>query len=519
MKLEKTKNAKKNIIWGILAKTIALLLPFATRSALIYKLGGEYLGLNSLFTAVLSVLSIAELGFSEAVVYHMYKPIADNDSSKICAILNMFRKVYFIVGGVVLAAGLATMPFLRFLIKGDVPADINLYVLYAIFLLNSSISYFGLSYRQSVFIANQRNDIIHKIVSIANCCQYGLQFILLMTVPNYYLYIVWLPVFTILSFVVQFLVAKKMYPQYYPDGSLSPEEKKEIRKSVSGIVFHKLGGVLSNSADSIIISAFLGLTTLAIYSNYFFVVTVLSGFYAIITDAILGGVGNSIATDSVDKNHQDLLKFSFLGCWLVGIATVCCVCIYQPFMYIWVGEGLMFNTSVMLVFCLYFFFMRFDNIAGVYKSAAGLWTQDKWRPLVSGITNLALNIGVMLALANYDQEIAVIGALVSSIFCKIFIDFLWGTRVLFKYYFERRETYYILELAYCLVATVAASAACYFICNLLPLGDNKGVGLALIVARGAICVALTSALFFLLFFKTRPYKDAKEWLLQKLRRK
>lgn len=519
MRLEKTHNAKRNIIWGVLAKMVALLLPFATRSALIYKLGMEYLGLSSLFTAILSVLSIAELGFAEAIVYHMYKPIADGDNKKISAILNMFRKVYFIVGGVILVVGLAIMPLLPFLIKDEIPADVNLYILYSVFLLNATVSYFGLSYRQSLFIAHQRNDIINKVTSITTSLLNVAQLVFLLLIPNYYIYVAWIPVFTLLSYVIQFIIAKKKYPECYPSGKLLPEERKEINKSVRGIMFHKLGGVLSNSADSIIISAFLGLFVLAIYNNYLYVVTVLSGFYQIICDSILGGVGNSIATDTKEKNYHDLLKFSFMGCWIVGFVTVCMASIYQPFMFVWVGEERMFSSPiVMLVFCLYFFLMKFDNIGGVYKSAAGIWTQDKWRPLISGVTNLTLNIVIMLILKNYDPQYAVMGTLISSIFCKVFIDYLWGTRVLFKYYFDRKETEYTLKMLFYLGATIVAAAATFAICYYLIPQESSWLGVAFIAARAGICIILPNLIFFLFYFKTNEFKESVEFVKMHLHR-
>lgn len=518
--LQKTNNAKRNIVWGVLAKMVALLLPFATRSALIYKLGMEYLGLSSLFTAILSVLSIAELGFAEAVVYHMYKPIADGDNKKICAILNMLRKVYFVVGGVVLAVGLAIMPLLPFLIKDEIPADVNLYILYAVYLVNASASYFGLSYRQTIFIANQRNDIVNKITTITTSLLNAVQLACLLLLPNYYFYIAWIPVFTLLSYVIQFIVAKKKYPDCFPSGKLTPEEKKEVRKSVSGIMFHKLGGVLSNSADSIIISAFLGLIVLAMYNNYLYVVTVLSGFYQIICDSILGGVGNSIATDTKEKNYKDLLKFSFMGCWIVGFVTVCMASIYQPFMFVWVGEDKMFlSFVVMLMFCLYFYLMKFDNIGGVYKAAAGIWTQDKFRPLISGATNLTLNILIMLLLRNYDPQYAVMGTLISSIVCKVFIDYVWGTRVMFKYYFDRKETEYTLKMLFYLGVTVVATAATFAICYFAIDWQVSGwLGIALIAARAGICIVLPNLIFFLFFFKTNEFKETMEFVKLHLHR-
>ena len=135
--LDKTKNAKKGIISGVVNKVITLLIPFIVRTIFIRVIGIEYAGLNSLFTSILQVLNLAELGFASAVVYSMYKPIAERDDSTICALLNFYRRVYKIVGLVVLGAGILSLPFIKYFINGNPPEDINLYVVYLVFLFNN----------------------------------------------------------------------------------------------------------------------------------------------------------------------------------------------------------------------------------------------------------------------------------------------------------------------------------------------------------------------------------------------
>ena len=147
MKIEKTKNASRNIVFGILMKIYQILLPFAIRTIIMYTIGVEYLGLNSLFTSILQVLNLAELGVGSAMIFSMYKPIAEDDSITICALMALYRLYYRIIGGVILVAGLVLTPFIPKLISGSVPPDMNIYILY---LLNF---FFTLSYN-FCFISN-----------------------------------------------------------------------------------------------------------------------------------------------------------------------------------------------------------------------------------------------------------------------------------------------------------------------------------------------------------------------------
>ena len=511
MRLQKTKNAGRNIVWGILAKAVLLLMPFLIRSIVIYKLGSQYVGLGGLFTSILSVLSLAELGFAEATTFHMYKPLANGDDETNCAILNLLRKIYFVVGIIVVVGGLAVMPFLRYFIHGDVPADINLYVLFAVFLVNTAASYFGLSYRQTVLIVNQRNDIMSKISSAINMAVYVIQIIILLTVANYYVYAAFIPVATIGISVAQYVAAKKKYPNLYPHGVLPKSEVREIRKTVFGVLFHKIGGVVSNSADTIVVSAVLGLTLLAIYSNYMYVVTVISGFYVILTDAILGGVGNALEVESKEKNYNDMLKFSFMGCWILGWATVCMAVLYQPFMMLWVGPDLMFSPIIMMCFCIYFFFMRFDAVSATYKSAAGIWAEDKWRPIVSGAVNIGLNIGLALSLKQFGDQYAVLGTVLSSVFCKIVIDYPWAHKVFFDRTFEYGMKKHTVLLAFYSIATALISFGMYYACSFIPM-ERNWLGFAWIVLRGVICIIVPNLFFWLFYFKLPVYASAKEFV-------
>ena len=277
MKIERVRNTKRNVFFGLINRIINLLLPFVVRTALMYTLGTQYLGLGSLFTSILSVLSLTELGVGSAIVYHMYKPIAEDDEETLCALLNYYRRVYKVIGIIVLVVGVALIPFLPLLIKGGYPAEINLSALYILYLLDTVSSYLLFAYYNSLLNAFQRNDITSNIGSAITIIRYTMQAIMLLAFKNYTLFILVLPLTTIASNIITAIVAKKTYPQYTCKGNISLEMRKDIAVKVKGMLITKVQAVSRNSFDSIFISAFLGLGLNAIYSNYFYIMSSVLG--------------------------------------------------------------------------------------------------------------------------------------------------------------------------------------------------------------------------------------------------
>ncbi len=160
MQIASTKATVRGIYYGIINKVILIVMPFILRSLLIYKIGADYAGLSSLFTSILRVMNVAELGFASAATYSLYKPIAEDDDEKICALLAFYRKIYYAIGALILLAGLVLIPFLDRLIKDSYPADISLQTLYIIYLIDSAASYFLFSYKNLILNAYQRVDVI-----------------------------------------------------------------------------------------------------------------------------------------------------------------------------------------------------------------------------------------------------------------------------------------------------------------------------------------------------------------------
>ena len=190
---------------------LTTMIYYQSYSCLLYT---SYLGLNSLFTSILQVLSLSELGVGSAMVYSMYKPLAEKNHKKICALLNIYRKFYRIIGLIILLIGLLLMPFIKYFIKGSYPADINLYSLYAIYLVNTVLSYFLFAYKKSLWEANQQSSYDTLITTIVNICMYIIQIIILLLLKSYYFYILLLPFSTLVINLVRNEWISKMYPHY-----------------------------------------------------------------------------------------------------------------------------------------------------------------------------------------------------------------------------------------------------------------------------------------------------------------
>ena len=418
MRLEIKKNAIKGTFWGTISKLISLFFPFVIRTIIIRRLGSEYAGLSSLFTSILQVLSLTELGFGTAMVFAMYQPIAEDNIIKQRAVLNFYRKIYFYIGLTMLVAGLAIAPFLGFFINGAIPQDINLYILYLIYLSNTVLSYFMFGYRSAIFSAYQRQDLISIVSMISNFVMYGLQIILLLTARNYYFFAVCLPLSTIMTNVFTYKLSEKYYPQIYPEGDISNEDKNNIYHKIKALLLHKIGGIILNSADTIVISVFLGLIILSNYNNYYYLINAVSGIIVILFSTLTAGIGNSLIIDNGEQKKEKFYNILYINGLIVSVCTCCFFSMYQDFIRVWVGNDKCLDYGIMILFCVYFYIHMIRRTILMYRDAAGLWEANKWQPIVSGGFNLIVNILLV-------QYVGVYGILISSILAQVLIDIPW----------------------------------------------------------------------------------------------
>lgn len=495
-KIERTKNATRNIIFGVILRAYQIIVPFLMRTAMIYLMGVQYLGLNSLFTSVLQVLNLAELGVGSAMIYSMYRPIAEDDNTTICALMKLYRTYYRLIGLIIAVVGCILTPFIPKLISGDIPQGINIYILYLLNLGATVLSYWLFAYKNSILQAHQRTDIVSKVTLITNTIQYVLQLFVLWIFKNYYLYVIVMLVTQALTNIVTAIMADKIYPQFKPKGELHKEEIHQINQKIRDLFTAKLGGVVVGSADTIVISAFLGLTTLAVYQNYYFIMNSICGFITVIFSAITAGIGNSLVTESSEKNYNDFKKFTFIICFIFCICCCCFVGLYQPFMKLWVGKKFMLSFSFVILFCILFYCLELAMVWATVKDAAGLWHSDRFRPLIGACANLIMNIVLV-------QVIGLYGIILSTVFSYIFISMPWLIHNLFKFLYNESLKVYLKDLSMYILVAILATTITTIICRKITF-----VGIFELVFKGIISIIIPVSIEILCYRKKEEFKES-----------
>ena len=438
MKLDFAQHARRNMLAGLLFSGIRLVFPFLNRTLFLWLLGPGFLGLNGLFTSILGVLSLAELGFGRAVICSMYKPVADGDQALLRAYLRFYRTLYRSVGLAVFAVGLCLAPFLRQLIHGDVPAGLNLYILYFAHLFNTSASYFFFAYRGSVLAAHARRDVISHISSLVEVLKYVCVFLVLFLTRNYYGYVAATVAFTLLYNLLLLRESRRLFPDLFPEGKLDAERRRGVLSDAKSIFLHKVGGTVTSSTDNLVISSMLGLVAVAAYGNYYYVVTSVAGLVSSLAMSMLGGFGNKIYTESRESNFRLFLKANRV----VMLVTLWCAAmmaaVYQPFIEVWTrGDPVLVrHAATPLLMVLYFFVNQSRQTLLTFKAAASLWKEDRWKPIVAGVANLAISVGLVLWLPEgWKLDGVIFGTIVSM----LLIQVPWEMRVLFTKYFTKEQ--------------------------------------------------------------------------------
>lgn len=501
MKIERTRNTIKNIKAGLILKGYQMLIPFVIRTVMIQVLGVEYLGLKSLFASILQVLNLAELGVGSAMVFALYRPIAEDDERKICALMGQYRKYYRLIGLAIGVLGLLLTPAIPHLISGEVPEGMNVYALYLLNLAATVLTYWLFAYKNCLLQAHQRTDVASSITVITYSLQCLLQILALVLYKSYYFYVIVALVTQALNNIITAVAATKMYPRYRAGGMMDKAELQDIKQRIRDIFTGKLGSVVLKSSDSIVISAFLGLSILAIYNNYFFIVSSIIAIIEIVLSSMTAGLGNSYVVETKEKNYKDLEKFTFMFLWLTGVCTCCFLGMYQPFMEIWTGSDLMLDFGAVICFAAYFFVYTMNRLLSVYKDAAGLWHQDRFCPLVTSIVNVALNLW-------WIKDWGIYGVLLSTVVSMIIVGIPWVLYNLFHSFFDRSLMRgYATRLLRHVLLTVLAGALVCGLCIWLPIGPWFKLAISAVVS-----VVVPNILFFVCLHRDSQFKQSVRFL-------
>ena len=500
----RVRNVVRNSFWGMICKLIQIICPFVVRTIMITFLGNEYTGLNGLFTSVLKILSLAELGFSSAITYNMYAPIACDDKDTICALLNIYKKIYRIVGLIVLGIGLSLLPFLQNLIYGSYPNDINIYILYMIYLANTCLTYFLFAYRTSLLNAYQRYDVISIISLFCSMMMYLLEIGCLIITRNYYLYALCVLVTTIMNNLLIYAGSRRLFPDISCKGDLNIQIVSDIKQRVGALLGHRIGTAVITSADNIVISSFLGLVAVTYYNNYYMILAALIS----VIDTVLGGmvatIGNFIEMKNRNEIERLFNRLNYILFWIVGWLSICFGCLIQDFIEIWLGKTYRYESGMtVLWFVLYFYSWKIRSVNLRFKEAAGMWKDDFWKPYVAAIVNIVVNIVLV-------NTIGIDGVLISTIIAMVFINMPWEVHVLYSNLLDRKEHEYYFFMMRRIAVTIVAGMLTYICCSYVKLDNviHRWIGKAL------VCMVIPNIVLVILSIKDEEFAQLKKYVLR-----
>lgn len=482
---------KRNTTSGIVKYLVKIFLPFALKTVIQYVLGAKYLGLNGLFTSIISVLNLTELGFSNIVVYRLYRPVAEGDNKVVCGYITYLKYIYRICGIFVLGLGIIIVPFIKYIIHGDYPDDTNLNILFMIYLVNASSTYFFGGYKQAILNAEQRVDVINQTETVVMILQNIIQIISLIAFRNYYVYILLTPIFTTGLNIYLSHQTNKLFPEFRESCDLGLEKKKNMLSDVRGIAIYKISEVTRNSFDNIVLSMFMGLTMVAIFNNYFYIFNALYSFMLVLNLGLKNTIGSSIAIRSVDDNYNEFKLLSFISIFVITIFSCCLLNLYQVFMEIWMGLDMLLENKNVILFSVYFYVLNMNNIKNLYYDGNGLWNKGKLSFILETFLNLFLNIVL-------GKKFGVSGILVATIMSLFICSFVWRSIIIFREYFGRSvKPYFIFNFKMCVQAMLVFMIS-HFVCKLVSVG-----GIAGFIVTFIVCVIISIG-FMILFNYSNP---------------
>lgn len=425
-----------NAIFGILYQIVVLVFSFVSRTIFIRILGSEYLGINGLFSNILTVLSLAELGFSSAINYSLYKPIADHDVHKIAALMNFFKKIYYVVAAVVLGIGLSLVPVLRYLVnvETDIP---NLTLYYILILMQTVVSYLFV-YKMALLNANQQGYLVSNYGIFTYILQFVLQNIMLVITHNFTLY---LSVQILCTLVNNLLISRKadlIYPELKYKDCLEKEEKRVIFRNVKDLFLYKIGAIILNGTDNILISTFVGTVWVGIYSNYLMLVNAVKGFVTIVFNAMQASIGNLSVKEDIDTQFQ-LFKVLDLLCFACyGFCAICFWTLLNKFIYIWLGADFLLKPHVVAIVVFNFYIPGVLSITSMYRDATGMFKQTKFVFLTTAFINLILSIIL-------GRVWGLTGILAATLIARLCTNFWFEPFIIYKHYFKKNAGEFFLN--------------------------------------------------------------------------
>lgn len=510
-KSSRTVNSLKSAVTGIGGQFVTLVLKFISRTVFLYTIGVEYLGINGLFSSVITILNISELGLQSAVVYSLYKPLAVDDTKKVSAIMNLLRRAYTFIGLAVLILGAALYPLLPYLMKGTTDL-INVNLVYWLYVLNSVFSYWFYAYKSAILQADQKRYVLNIVSNVVAVVTVVVQIFVLWIFRSF----IGFTVVQLLGGVVQGLVSSvvvdKRYPYLKPNRRVKIEknERRTILKNLFALSLYRISAAVLNATDNMIISAKISTVAVGVHSNYVLIISAITQLVQNIFSAFTASVGNLFAVEKKEKSEFVFRCLNFLNFWIYGFCSVCLWNLFNPFIEIMWGSDMLFDDLTVLVIVMNFLTAGLQNAVISYKDACGLFWKGRYRPVASA----ALNIIISLLLV---KPLGVAGVFLGTIISRFLTTWWFDAWLIHRNAFEISPKKYYIRYFMSLLRVTLVGAAISF--ATAPL-EQYGVWV-LFVARCIACIIIPNVVFFLRFRKSEELLylvSAAKPLIKKLKR-
>ncbi|WP_346689595.1 hypothetical protein [uncultured Cloacibacillus sp.] len=480
--------------FATVGQILGILIGFVSRKVFVMCLSAEYLGLNGLFSNILSMLALAELGVGSAIVYSLYKPIAQENTEEIKSLMRLYKQIYTAVGVFILIAGSALTPFLHLFIR-ELPNIPNIRQIYFIYVVNSAISYF-FTYKRSIIIANQKWYVVTMYhYSLYFCMNVAQMFVLWLTRD----FILFLLIQTASTFAENVLLSRKadsLYA-YLRDKVIQPlslDVKNEIKKNVFAMIFHKIGSVVVFSTDNILISKLVGLTAVGIYSNYMLIRVGVNTITSIVFQSVSASFGNLNALASDEKKIEVFQIINFAGAWIFGFCSICFFVLVNPFISLWLGDEYLFPITTVFLFVTSFYLTGMRQACLTVRDVMGLFWYDRYKPVLEVLINLIVSVIL-------GQIWGVNGILAGTVISTLTTCFWIEPYVLYKYGFHCPMSEYFVKYSMYFTATFLAAIITTLICNIIP-----DYGIKAFFGKLVVCGVMPNLIFIGCYRNTLEFK-------------
>ena len=503
----RTYNSMVNFVIGFICQLLIMIASFVSRTFFIKILGSEYLGINGLYTNILSILSLAELGIGNVLLFSLYKPIAENDEDKICGLIWFYKKIYIFISLSILIIGLLLVPFLKYIIT-DTTLCIKDLIFYYILFLFDSVSTYLFVYKSTLINADQKNYIVKKYTTYCVLLCKVIQIIILYISKNYYCFLICQIFFTILTNVILSIKADKMYPFLKNKSKISKNEKRVIFNNIKATIFYKLSNKLLNSTDNIIISLIIGTIMVGYYSNYYLIITALNSAILILSNALMSSIGNLNAKESEKKKKEIFFILVYIFHWIIAFCTISFIVLSKDFISIWIGKEFILNDYVLGAIALNFFIAGIEIPIWLYREALGLFDKVKGMIFLSAILNIIFSVllGFFFGLA---------GILYSTSLAKIITTSWYEPKLLFNVKFLSSSKKYFYKQLKLIFVSFVSLVLCILLGNIISFTNIYFD----IFYKAIICLLIINVTFIILTNKSNEFNYIKSMFLNKMIKK